>query len=226
MWPPIFPVPPMPLADARGVLDLFLQLPPAHPILVNLTAGLIPAAVGFDLVGRLAKRESMASAGFWMMMLAAVVTPLTALSGWLWMDDMGSAGDAITFHKWLGTVLAAVVVALAAWRWAVRRRHVGTELTLTPHDTFRRSPRGPTGPGPAYLSVAVLFVLALIAQGHLGGMLSFGGEGHDENHESPMSTQAQAAAPSAPPPATPADDGWKASIHVGPEPSPATEPAR
>lgn len=205
--------PPTILADARGVLDLFLQLPPAHPILVNLTAGLIPAAVGFDLAGRLAKRESLASAGFWMMMLAAVVTPLTALSGWLWMDDMGSAGDAITFHKWLGTALAAIVVLLAAWRWAVRRRHVGVELTLTPNDTFRRAPVGRGGPGAAYLSVAVLFVLALAVQGHIGGMLSFGGGGHDES-------QAMAAPPELPAPAAVVSDGgWRASIHVGPEPS-------
>ena len=196
--------PPTILADARGVLDLFLQLPPAHPILVNLTAGLIPAAVGFDLAGRLAKRESLASAGFWMMMLAAVVTPLTALSGWLWMDDMGSAGDAITLHKWLGTALAAVVVLLAVWRFAIRRRPVATELTLTPNDTFRRATAGRAGPGAAYLSVAVLFVLALVAQGHIGGMLSFGGEHPDASPQ-------------------PSDGGWRASIHVGPE-SPATGP--
>ena len=148
----MYPLIPLAHGVEDGFWRLFLQWPPLHPILVNVTAGLIPAAVGFDLLGRLTRRESLASAGFWMTMLAAAVTPFTALTGWLWMDEMGHS-TALTVHQWLGFGIAAAVVALAAWRW-----------------TRRRS----SSAGAAYLSASVLFVLALAFQGHIGGMMSFG----------------------------------------------------
>ena len=179
-------------AAQGGVWQLFLQPPPLHPILVNLTAGLIPAAVGFDLLGRWLGRASLTSAGWWITLLAAVVTPFTALAGWLWMSDMGHGGDAMVVHKWLGTILAALMLGLAGWRWYERRRET--------------QPEARPGPGPAYLTVAVLFVLALVAQGHLGGMMSFGSvgggeESHDESGGHSAATQ-------------PTEDVWKAAIDV------------
>src|SRR5437763_15573152 len=63
--------------------------PPLHPIFVNLTAGLFPASVLFDLLGRWLNRPSLRAAGGWTMLLVAIVTPLTALFGWLWLPSMG-----------------------------------------------------------------------------------------------------------------------------------------
>ena len=200
--------------DEGGAWQLFLQPPPLHPILVNLTAGLIPVAVGFDLLGRWLRRESLASAGFWMTMVAAAVTPFTALAGWLWMDDMGGGGEAMVIHKWLGTALAAIIVALAVWRWSIRRRHAPQRLTLTERDTFRRAaPDRHAGPGAAYLAVAVLFVLSLAVQGHLGGMMSFG----EEHHEPPAGESAPAAAAPTTAPIS-SDAGWKYAL-----PAPTTK---
>ena len=177
-------------AGEGGFWSLFLQLPPLHPVLVNVTAGLIPAAVAFDIAGRMTRRESLASAGFWMILLAAAVTPFTALAGWFWMDEMGQS-TAMTVHKWLGIGIAVAVVALAGWRLSERRRET--------------RPDARPGAGYAYLSVAAVFVLSLIFQGHIGGMMSFGSVAavaeHDEGGE-PVTTQ-------------PADDGWKAAIQIG-----------
>ena len=176
------------LCDGGGFWATFLQLPPAHPILVNVTAGLIPAAVAFDVAGHATGRASLASAGFWMTMLAAVVTPFTVLSGWLWQDDMGgggAGGEAMLVHKWLGTVFAGLFLGLAAWRWAGRGKTAGA--------------------APAYLGAAVVLVGALAFQGHLGGMMSFGEAEQHEHHET-----AQAA----PLPPAAANDGWGRSIPV------------
>ncbi|BAM05395.1 DUF2231 domain-containing protein [Phycisphaera mikurensis] len=177
---------PLSLADAADVLRLLLQPPPLHPILVNMTAGLIPAAVFFDSAGRFNRRASLSSAGWWMTVLAAVVTPFTALAGWLWLDEMGGHGDPMLVHKWLGTSLAVLVIGLALWRWRERRRET--------------QPDARVGARPAYIAAGAVFVVFLVAQGHIGGMLSFGsggghggGGGHAEG----------AAAP---------DEGWKASV--------------
>ena len=168
--------------EEGGIWEIFKHLPPAHPILVNFTAALIPTAIGADLIGRWRGRESLASVGWWLIALAAVVTPFTALAGWLWLGDMGG-GDrpAMVVHKWLGTAIAAVVVAMALWRWSIRRWNTPRQ---TPRQTAGET-AGETadiGPGAAYLVVGVLFVLSLAAQGHLGGMMSFGsseGGGHE-----------------------------------------------
>ena len=158
----------LPLLLAHGsVWRLFTQAPPLHPILVNLTAGLIPAGVGFDVLGRTLRRTSLASAGWWATVAAAVVTPFTALAGWLWLDDMGGHGQAIKVHEWLGTILAVLVVGLALWRWSERRREARADAN--------------PGPRPAYLIAAATLLLAVAAQGHIGGMMSFGSEEH--HHE-------------------------------------------
>lgn len=180
-----------------GVWQLFLQVPPLHPILVNLTAGLIPAAMGFDLLGRWLRRESLASAGFWTTIMAAAVTPFTALAGWLWLGDMGGHGQVMTIHKWLGTVFAVLMLGLGGWRWYERRREM--------------RPDSRPGPRTPYLSVTALLVLTLVAQGHIGGMMSFGpigGQPHSSGEEQESSGDNSGSE-------KPADDGWKAAIKVG-----------
>ncbi len=55
-----------------------------HPILVNFTAALIPASIASDLLGKVLRRQSFGDAAWWMLFYAALITPLTALTGWLW----------------------------------------------------------------------------------------------------------------------------------------------
>src|SRR6476646_10797974 len=55
-----------------------------HPILVNFTAALLPLALLSDLLGRWLKRSSLHSAAAWMVLYAAIITPLTGAAGWWW----------------------------------------------------------------------------------------------------------------------------------------------
>ncbi|HEY4675705.1 MAG TPA: DUF2231 domain-containing protein [Candidatus Angelobacter sp.] len=127
-----------------------------HPILVNFTAALLPLALFSDLLGRWLKRSSLHNAAAWMVLYAAIITPLTGAAGWWW--KIKSAGtlppELIAVHQWLGTSLALVFIVLAVWRWRLYRRNAVPTL--------------------AYLVFAIIAVLALVYQGSLGGAMVFG----------------------------------------------------
>jgi plastocyanin/uncharacterized membrane protein len=127
-----------------------------HPILVNFTAALLPLALLSDLLGLWLKRSSLHSAAAWMILYAAIITPLTGAAGWWWKSK--SAGtlppELIAVHQWLGTSLALVFIVLAVWRWRLYRRNAVPTL--------------------AYLAFAVVAMLALVYQGSLGGAMVFG----------------------------------------------------
>jgi len=127
-----------------------------HPILVNFTAALLPLAFLSDLLGRWTRRTSLHAAASWMVLYAAIITPLTGLAGWWWKSQAGATlpADLITVHQWLGTSLVLVFAVLAVWRWRIHKRN---EV-----------------PTIAYLLFTGIIVLALIYQGSLGGAMAFG----------------------------------------------------
>ncbi len=127
-----------------------------HPILVNFTAALLPLAFLSDLLGKWLKRSSLHSAGAWMVLYAAVITPLTAAAGWWWKSKAagGLPPEVIAVHQWLGTALALIFIVLAIWRWRIYKRNIA--------------------PSWGYMGFALLVVLALVYQGSLGGLMAFG----------------------------------------------------
>ena len=127
-----------------------------HPILVNFTAALLPLAFLSDILGLIFRRQSFHQAAWWMVLYAAVITPFTAAAGWWWKLKVGSALPAklITVHQWLGTSAVVLFVVLAVWRWSIHKRNAS--------------------PGLAYLTFALIIVLALVYQGSLGGRMVFG----------------------------------------------------
>jgi uncharacterized membrane protein len=138
-----------------------LPLPPfswenIHPILVNFTAALIPVSVASDLLGKWLRRESLKHAAWWTLLYAAAVTPFTALAGWFWKRSIEAAlsAELIAVHQWLGIWLACAFLILVIWRWRFHRRG--------------------ESPGVAYFVTAVLTLLALMYQGHVGGSMAFG----------------------------------------------------
>lgn len=141
-----------------------VELPPLHPILVNFTAALVPASFVSDLLGRLLRKQSLTSAGWWMLLYAAVITPFTVIAGWLWRREMeGMDMPKMTIHQWLGTALVAVFLFLVIWRWRIHRRPDGA-------------------PSGRYLTCATVVVAALVFQGHLGGKMSFGSQEPQSDH--------------------------------------------
>ena len=129
--------------------------PPIHPILVNFTAALIPTSFAADALGRLLKYPSLRSTGWWTLLLATAVTPLTVLVGWLWMRSMGDMDHwQMKYHLWLGVGIAAALVPVLLWRGWLQRRERPV--------------------GVPYFVVAAIVMGALGLQGELGGSMSFG----------------------------------------------------
>jgi len=136
-------------------LKHFVTVTKLHPILVNFTAALVPVSVASDLLAGYFKNQSLRDTAWWTLVYAAIITPFTALSGWLfWMkDDNGAVG--MTVHKWLGTVLVIFLAGLCLWRWQFHRQQ--GEVSA------------------AYFVLAVVVVALLVVQGYLGGAKAFSG---------------------------------------------------
>ncbi len=140
------------IVSALRQFDMTTKL---HPILGNFTAALGPVSVASDFAGRVLKSEPLRHTAWWTLFYATVVTPLPAITGWLfWMpDDNGASG--MTIHKWLGTGLALLLFALFAWRLKLRLEGKWASTS--------------------YLILGAIFVAALAYQGHLGGQQVFSG---------------------------------------------------
>lgn len=145
------------------------DLPPLHPIMVHFTVALVPAALASDVVGAWLGKDSLRAVGFWAIVYAALLTPLTAITGWLWLQSKPPMGHEImSTHMALGICLAATLVPLAAWRaWL----HAHGKL-----------------PGRAYFLVAAIVLAEIGAQGYIGGSMTFG-------HEATKGKQAEAGSP-------------------------------
>jgi uncharacterized membrane protein len=127
-----------------------------HPILVNFTAALVPASFFCDLLGRVRRSKSLTSAGWWMLLFAACITPFTGLAGLTWKRSVADMvpPEMLRTHQWLGITMAVVLLVLALWRGGFVRRE--------------------QAPSVAYLAVAFIAVVALAYQGSLGGAMLFG----------------------------------------------------
>lgn len=136
-------------------LKHFVTVIKLHPILVNFTAALIPVSIGSDILAGYFKNESLRDTAWWTLLYATLITPFTAVAGWLfWMkDDNGVLG--MTIHKYLGTTLAALLVGLFLWRWKFHKERRWVSM--------------------GYLIIGIVFVVALAVQGYLGGEQVFSG---------------------------------------------------
>ena len=108
----LFPCHPFLAALGYEALHQFVSAYKIHPILVNFTAALIPVSLVSDILGKSLAKQTLRDTGWWTLFFGAIITPFTAITGWLfWMDDdKGVAG--MTIHKWLGTALVMLLVGL------------------------------------------------------------------------------------------------------------------
>jgi uncharacterized membrane protein len=128
-----------------------------HAALNDFPPALLLAAVVFELLGTALKRESLKTAGFWML-IAGVVGALAAILSGLRAEgsiEHGSASHMLMErHQTLAITTGVVFGALAAWR-GIRRKGMGSRER------------------PAYLAAAGLGLLLLVYVAHLGGNLVF-----------------------------------------------------
>jgi uncharacterized membrane protein len=134
-------------------LHQFVGAHKIHPILVNFTAALIPVSVGSDILARVSGKQTLRDTGWWTLCFAAVITPFTAIAGWLFWTTADDGVAGMTIHKWLGTTLAVLLVGLVLWRWWFFKSN--------------------SQPSVLYLLVSLVVVGAVVYQGHLGGEQSF-----------------------------------------------------
>jgi uncharacterized membrane protein len=130
-----------------------------HPILVHFTTALLPASFLSDVVGKFTDRYSLTPAAAWMLLYGAIVTPLTALAGWMWATDIekltgGEAEPTLRTHELLGIGLVIGFLTLAIWRGRI----------------FRLAQK----PGVVYFVVAAIIIAALMYQGYIGGKMTLG----------------------------------------------------
>lgn len=128
-----------------------------HAALNDLPAALLVGAVAFEILGIALKRDSLKSAGFWMLIMGAAGALAAILSG-LRAEDTIEHGNATHMlmerHQSLAITTGVVFGVLALWR-IIRRKAMG------------RVER------PVYLAVAVAGVALLSYVAHLGGNLVF-----------------------------------------------------
>lgn len=128
---------------------------PFHPFLVNFTAGLVPVSFLCDALGVWLKKPALLTVGWWTLLVAAIVTPLTAAAGWYWMLSLEHAAHwQLRCHQWLGVSFAVLLVPLAVWRGSLYKRE--------------------RAPGRIYAAAAIVLVAALTIQAELGASMSFG----------------------------------------------------
>jgi uncharacterized membrane protein len=128
-----------------------------HAALNDLPAALLVMAVLFEILGSALKRETLRTAGFWML-VAGAVGALAAIVSGLRAEATIEHGNATHMimerHQTLAITTGIVFGLLAGWR-VLRRKQM------------------PSRERSAYLTVAVAGSLLLFYVAHLGGNLVF-----------------------------------------------------
>jgi uncharacterized membrane protein len=129
-----------------------------HPVLVHFSTALVPASLASDILGRYLNRKSLSSAAWWMILYAAIATPLTAAAGLMWAFQFPAPAAAhlpgLSTHMWLGLFLTITFGVLTVWRGKIFA--------------------GAYPPGAIYLLSNAVVVAALMYQGFLGGQMTIG----------------------------------------------------
>ncbi|MFN2492595.1 MAG: DUF2231 domain-containing protein [Pyrinomonadaceae bacterium] len=164
---------------AQG-LSLFKMGAPMHPIFVHFTIALTSASLLFDALGFLLSKVSLAAAGGWTLVGAAVMTLMTILTGLTSSTrapvEEGEARSFLRAHMALGLVFYGLLVAITIWRTSIWQSGGGVSWL--------------------YLISLALVSLVMTIQGYLGGELvyRYGVEVEQAYRELPE-RQAQSAPP-------------------------------
>lgn len=124
-----------------------------HPLLVHLPIGILLMAVFMHWYSYRKRREDMAPAVRFSLLLGALAAVASCISGWLLAGSGDYEGDTLEQHRWMGIILAGVSVLYYLLYAKKISIHVPTK---------------------GWYLVASLTVILLSITGHLGGTLTHG----------------------------------------------------
>ena len=121
-----------------------------HPLLVHLPIGFLVLLGLMELVALFKKYRHITAARGFILAILAPAALVTATCGWLLASGGGYNHHILFWHRWLGTTVAVLSVALLAiWLW---RKNVGI----------------------VYYSVLLPALVIMAIAAHFGGSLTFG----------------------------------------------------
>ena len=159
-----------------------MNLAALHRLLIGFTASLIAVSALSDLLAVLLKKQSLRSTAAWTLGYAAAITPITALSGYLWWDSLPYVYQRwMIAHVWLRVGLAVVLPPLAIWRGRIHWRE---QL-----------------PGIPYLLAGIIVFGGSVFQGNMGrdAVIVTGNFGHEDCQMHSMSDEEASEAPTTAP---------------------------
>ena len=130
---------------------------PLHPILVHFPIALLFVSVLFDLMGAALSRDSFREGALWLLGLSLIGGIAAAIAGDMAEDTAEKAGiseSLIETHEMWAQITLGVMALLLLSRLLLRNRFSTRTLA-------------------AYLVVAAMGLIALIATGHTGGDLVY-----------------------------------------------------
>lgn len=121
-----------------------------HPLLVHLPIGMMVALAALELAALFPRFKSANTSAGFILALAAPLSVMTALCGWLLSREGGYEENLLFWHQWLGIATATGCVVTAV--------------------LFR------SGKSGAYRASLGATAVVLMAAGHLGGSLTHGSD--------------------------------------------------
>lgn len=128
---------------------------PLHPIVVHFVIAMVFFSFFCDVVGYFTRNVRLFEVSFWNMFVAAIAIFIAIIFGQFeagLAQAQSAAQSTLNYHTVLGWSLAAIVAAIAAWRFVIRNRNP------------RRLP-------PVYLGAVTLLVCLVSLQVYLGSKL-------------------------------------------------------
>ncbi|MEQ9356262.1 DUF2231 domain-containing protein [Coleofasciculus chthonoplastes] len=126
-----------------------------HPIIVHFVIAMVLFAFVCDIIGYFSRRYHLFEVSFWNLFVAAIAIFFAVFFGQLEASlakPYPAAQSTLNWHSVTGWSLSAIVVAITAWRFAIRSRD-------------------PLKIPPAYLGVATFLVSLVLFQMYLGSQL-------------------------------------------------------
>ena len=121
-----------------------------HVLLVHVPIGILTLLAAMEITGRFKRWQHItAGRGFILLLLALAVVP-TVVCGWLLASGGGYSHSTLAWHRWLGTSVGVLCVAMLAVFWWKKK------------------------PTLLYYALLAPAFIVMVAAAHFGGDLTFG----------------------------------------------------